>query len=359
LNSIGTFTVNSGATNIAATGDFYVNSSGGIINIGNNNNSFPINIGTGSSNRNITIGNNFGTSQLNLTSGTNGTYITSNMNSWNFNKNGIIYLPATGDIYRNGSSVLGIGSASVELELSPWAIDNNMDITTYSKVTIRNTLQLNDINNNVGIGYNVLYKNTTGTNNVAIGYNALKSNTTGSNNIASGQTALYSNTTGGNNIASGQMSLYSNTTGTGHIAFGYQALYSNVGGYNNYAIGYTNLYSNTIGYNNIAFGVQTMTSNTIGSENIGIGTNANASFKLNVGGGINATGSITTGTNLYNFLGGLRINGGDTGNTIWQDTGDLGIFANTGYSVKLGIGNGGEKMRIHTNGYIGINTTTP
>ena len=92
---------------------------------------------------------------------------------------------------------------------------------------------------------------------------------------------------------------------------------------------------------------------------VGIGTATSASYKLSIGGAINATGSITTGTNLNNYLSGLRLNGGDTGNTIWQDTGDLGINANTGYSVKLGVGNSGEKMRIHTNGYVGINNTNP
>jgi len=89
------------------------------------------------------------------------------------------------------------------------------------------------------------------------------------------------------------------------------------------------------------------------SGDVAIGTTINASYKLNVGGAINASG------NSNSYLGGLRINGFDTGNTIWQDTGDLGISANAGYNMKFSIGNGGEKMRIKSNGNVGINTTDP
>ncbi len=86
---------------------------------------------------------------------------------------------------------------------------------------------------------------------------------------------------------------------------------------------------------------------------VGIGTGTNASYRLNLLGAINASG------NSYSFFGGLRINGVDTGNTIWQETGDLGISANTGYNMKFYIGNGGERMRIKSNGYVGINNTDP
>ena len=89
------------------------------------------------------------------------------------------------------------------------------------------------------------------------------------------------------------------------------------------------------------------------SGNVGIGIAVDASYKLNVGGAINAAG------NFYSYLGGLRINGFDTGNTIWQGTGDLGISANTGSNIKFHIGNGGEKMRINTSGFVGIATPTP
>ncbi len=63
---------------------------------------------------------------------------------------------------------------------------------------------------------------------------------------------------------------------------------------------------------------------------------------------------ITTG-NFNSFLGGLRINGNDTGNTIWQNTGNLGISANTGNNIIFSIGNGTERMRINDNGVVSIN----
>jgi hypothetical protein len=87
------------------------------------------------------------------------------------------------------------------------------------------------------------------------------------------------------------------------------------------------------------------------SGNIGIGTAVSASFKLSVGGGINAAGSFNS------FFGGLRLNGFDTGNTIWQDTGNLGISANTGNNIIFNIGNGGERMRINSSGTVNIVNT--
>ena len=74
---------------------------------------------------------------------------------------------------------------------------------------------------------------------------------------------------------------------------------------------------------------------------------------------LNVSGVITNGTTSYIYAGGLRLGGFDTGNTIWQDTGDLGISSNVNTNIIFNIGNGGEKMRIKSNGCVGIGTNDP
>ena len=81
-------------------------------------------------------------------------------------------------------------------------------------------------------------------------------------------------------------------------------------------------------------------------------------FNIDSSGNVNIKGAITTG-NFNSFLGGLRINGSDTGNTIWQNTGNLGISANTGNNIVFYIGNGSERMRINSAGNVGIQNTSP
>ena len=76
-------------------------------------------------------------------------------------------------------------------------------------------------------------------------------------------------------------------------------------------------------------------------------------------GNVTCTGQISNGSNSYIYAGGLRIGGHDTGNTIWQNTGNLGISANTGNNILFHIGNGLERMRINNSGRIGVANTNP
>ena len=82
---------------------------------------------------------------------------------------------------------------------------------------------------NSAFGFRALHNNLTGIRNTAIGYEALYNtnglyNVNALDNVAVGVNALFSNTTGNSNIAIGSFALYDNTTGSNNIAIGNQAL---------------------------------------------------------------------------------------------------------------------------------------
>ncbi len=175
---------------------------------------------------------------------------------------------------------------------------------------------------NVGLGYGVLWSNTSGTANTAMGHRALTANTTGINNTGIGQRTLSTNTSGEYNVALGYQSLYYNTTGKNNVAVGAHALTFNTSGFSNVAMGMKALYHNTersnlvaVGdsalYNNgmgapgpeyarhnTAVGSKSLFSNTIGSTNTAIGAKSlysNTSGSENTATGYNALYSNTTG----------------------------------------------------------------
>jgi hypothetical protein len=135
-------------------------------------------------------------------------------------------------------------------------------------------------------GSRSLCYNTSGSYNTASGDRALCLNTAGSYNIASGQQALYSNTTAGHNIAIGEKALFTQSYDNGgtpwnswNIAIGDSALYSNQptstsNGYYNTALGHRSLYSNTTGKYNIACGPYALDLNSTGCENAAFGSQA-------------------------------------------------------------------------------------
>jgi hypothetical protein len=61
----------------------------------------------------------------------------------------------------------------------------------------------------------------------------------------------------------------------------------------------------------------------------------------------------------YSDLGGIRINGGDLGNSIFKTaaTGDMGLTVNNG-NILFNV-NGAERMRINNSGRVGISNTNP
>jgi len=118
---------------------------------------------------------------------------------------------------------------------------------------------------NTALGYNALYRNTTGSLNTASGFQSLNASTTGSFNTATGAQTLYTNTAGSNNTATGLEALYSNTTGDANTASAEGALMSNTTGDGNTADGLNALYNNTIGSYNAAVGYVALYSNVSGS----------------------------------------------------------------------------------------------
>jgi hypothetical protein len=89
--------------------------------------------------------------------------------------------------------------------------------------TVKIGLAGGSIATNIGIGYNTLVANSTGSNNIALGYQTLQSNSTGVINVGVGSFSLFSNSTGSNNSMNGVSSFYSNTTGSNNVGFGYNA----------------------------------------------------------------------------------------------------------------------------------------
>ena len=137
---------------------------------------------------------------------------------------------------------------------------------------------------NTAIGVQALYSNTTGALNTAIGNSALNANTTGESNTAIGLLALSFNTTGIYNTATGRDALRFNVDGSSNVANGYQALSYNSSGSNNNSFGNHSLFSNSTGSFNTALGYYALSDNSTGFGNIGVGHYAMAA---NVSGSYN------------------------------------------------------------------------
>ncbi|GAB4048006.1 tail fiber domain-containing protein [Spirosoma litoris] len=280
-----------------------------------------------------------------------------------------IQSPATGLLIYNSSTnqiEVNTGSPSVPIWTAggaangagnSWNLSGNAGTTSgnflgtsdntplYFRVNNQNSGRIDQLQNNVALGYLAFSSGATGTGNTALGtlalasstsgnYNtalglqALTSNTSGTGNTALGTVALLSNTTGQNNTASGYRSLYSNTTGQGNTALGSVALMTNSSGNNNTALGTVALTSNTTGANNTASGAGALQKNTTGYENTAVGSNASAT---------NTTGysNIAVGTDaLYNNLDG-HDNTAFGGSALLNNTSGPGNMASGNLALRL------------------------
>ena len=316
--------------------------------------------------------------------------------------NGPVVLDASGNITRN----LLFTDATYDIGASGATRPRNLYLSggsTAASFTASNAAGSFGISPGAGIGaLNNIFiggggvTNTTGSLNSAQGVYALTYNTTGYANSAQGVSALYYNTTGYYNSAQGVNALYSNTTGSYNSANGYQAGYNAstslaTGTYNTYlgtnatanADGYTN--STALGNgatvtasNQMVFGNSSVTQ-TLLNGNVGIGTttpaqalDVNGAIRVGTGSGAKRTGTIYLGDGsftkaygeIWNLGGGIgsemlgtnALSSSVVGNGGFASpaTGVLALFAggtNSGY--------GSEKMRIDSNGNVGIGTTGP
>jgi len=113
-------------------------------------------------------------------------------------------------------------------------------------------------------------KLTTGKDNIVVGGNALFTNSSGAFNTAIGAAALRSNTTASNNTAVGYRAGYTNTTGTSLTFIGQNAGYTNSTGNNNTYLGVYAGYAATAS-NNTFIGVSCGETITTGAHNTIIG----------------------------------------------------------------------------------------
>ncbi len=170
----------------------------------------------------------------------------------------------------------------------------------------------------------------TGTGNTAVGYNVLYRNTSGISNTAVGTYSMFFNGIGVANTAMGHSSLVSNTTGSGNTAIGLSSMYGNVKGLDNTAIGQYSLRNNDTGRYNAAVGVYSLNYNTTGLYNTGVGYMANTNaFSLNnataIGSNATATASnqVRIGnssvTSIGGYVGWTNISDGRVKNNIKEN----------------------------------------
>jgi len=141
-----------------------------------------------------------------------------------------------------------------------------------------------DDQGDTALGTGALNSDSTGGGNTALGFFALVSNTTGSQNTAIGDVAVASNSTASNNTGVGYEALNAATVGPWNTAVGAYALSSNQGSGANTAVGYNALLKNNPSGavfmdgagGNTAVGFNAL-ENTSGSNNIGVGIYAGVS----------------------------------------------------------------------------------
>ena len=159
-----------------------------------------------------------------------------------------------------------------------------------------------------------------------------------SNLIGIGFEALKTNTTGSRSIAIGQNALKLNTTGTINTAVGNLALQSNIAGQSNTAIGASSLVNNTNGLQNTGIGVSALQYITTGTGNIGIGFGSGASYGSGTSQNTTADSSIYIGYDVRASANGVNneivfgskaiANGPNTATILNEDGTDVWIGQN-------------------------------
>ncbi len=214
------------------------------------------------------------------------------------------------------------------------------------------TLYQNTGSQNTGIGSNALGNNLGGSFNVAVGYYALNGfNTTSNatNNVAVGTQAGYYNTSGNDNVFVGNTNGYNNSTGSSNVFIGNQSGNQNTTGSTNVFMGYQSGYFNLTGGDNVYLGSASGYNNSSGGDNVFIGSSAG----VNSSGGTNnvfigtLAGAATT-TSANTFVG--EASGIDnTSGTANSFFGTYAGLSNVAGSYNTYIGESGTELGEYSN----------
>ena len=145
----------------------------------------------------------------------------------------------------------GAGYVGIDQQYPSYKLDVNGDASING---VRVGKGLGNQMFNTAVGFNVLFKNSSGNFNTAIGSQALFTNAGGNNNTAIGNSSLYLNTGGTMNVAVGDNAMNKNTTGSGNTSLGYHAGYDLTTGRNNIFIGSNSGAKIQTGSNNVIIG---------------------------------------------------------------------------------------------------------
>jgi len=254
------------------------------------------------------------------------------------------------DLITEKTSAAGVTVDGVLLKDSQVTTDQINEKTSAAGVTIDSVLLKDGLVNsitvgrgagavstNTAVGASALAASNSGTGeNVGVGYEALKANTTGSRNTAVGLFAAGSNTTGANNVAIGNSAFQTNTTGGSNVAVGNQALQANTTASSNTAVGYQAGYTQTTGDANTFLGFEAGYSKTTSASNTFVG--AGAGYLVSTGAGNTIIGRYngnTGGLDIRTASNHIVLSDGDGNPRLWSN--NLGrIFVPEVYSGTTG-----------------------
>ena len=163
------------------------------------------------------------------------------------------------------------------------------------------SLEANQSNNLVAVGWSALKLSTTGVNETAVGFNTLTNSISDTGNTAVGNAVMATLNGGGGNTALGNRAMALATTGSNNVVVGSQAGSILTTGSSNILIGPAVATGTlTTGTNNILIGTSALV-DTVG---------AGDSFTMSIGNVITASGMGTPATSATAVAGSLAVAGG-------------------------------------------------
>ena len=289
-----------------------------------------------------------------------------------YNRSGSAYTQLTLD----GSTIVHALSGTTAMTLNSTGLVVTGKVTANTNIDIWRGL-LND-GTSTGVGATALAATTAGaTGNTALGYQAMYRATTGAFNTALGVSAGQGITTGTANVALGSSALGNNgfsSTGSGNVAIGDASMYSGtaITGANNVGVGKDTFRSLTSGGANVAIGIACGKNITSGNANVAIGSDALGSNQLTTGSTNVAIGNAAMYNSAAPVTGSSNVGIGDnTFRNLTSGASNIGIGPNalnnatTGNS-NVAIGNvagfrittGAENVAIGINALNGAQAVT-